>query len=591
LTGLVAVVAVDRSVPVADADLVPLATAYQDLRGGFPAARLAHGDVLRAARMEQGHEAPAGDGGASYLAAGRVHGARPDGAVDLRDADGQFTAVGRDETTGEVWAANDPMGMTALYVALRGDRAYVSTCSLALARLLGAPADRLSLQSFLLSGYHFGTGNHWRGVERLEPGTVLRFTADGVRRDQYWRPNVDEAVRRLPLRDAADHCIEVATSVLRERHAGKETWVDLTGGYDSRLLALLLRRAGVPVRGNTRSTPDGQDLPMARAVAAAMGVPWEAPVLPEGWSDKVTEWLPFALGWGDANLEVLQLARVVWAHDRLRERLPGLLAGGGGEHFQFAPWKSEFHRAGRSSTVTYDNFIGMRMLKPVQRSVLAGDPVGAVREDMRERLSRWVAPYASATNTEQLDLLYAYKSTGHFGAYRSSDDGLLQAELPFYYRPVFEAAFSTDFRHRNGHRLMRAMTARLDPRVAALQTTRGGPAEPVRVTNAHRYWPYYAGLARRAVTKVSEKLTGRPLLLPVEGFPWAADAHRNVLVGLGGGALLRPEQLVSADLYRPDALAQLLQASTQPGFTQSALLGRILTVELALRATGGAVAS
>lgn len=591
MSGLVAVVSTDGT-PVDDADLQPLVEAYTALRGGQPGAGLAGGSVLRAVRVDApGRVLDPPPASASWLSAGRLEGGRirDDGRLDLSTADGQFAVVAAGPGD-EVVVANDPLGMRALYLVEQAGRAWVSTCSLALARLLRLPADRLAVQSFLLSGYHFGTGVHWRGMTRLEPGTAVRFSRAGVRHERYWQPAVDEAVQRLSLGAAADHVIEVACTALRERYGDRESWVDLTGGYDSRLLLLLLRRAGVAVRANTRMSPDGADLRLAPGVAEAVGVPWTPLVLPEHWPDRVADHVPFALGWGDAALEVLQLSRVTSTHQQLTGDVPRLLSAGGGEHLQFAPWKSEFAAAGRSSRVNYDNFIGMRMLKPVQRTVLTADALPAVRADMRQRLSRHVADYASAPNTVQLDLLYAYKSTGHFGAYRSADDGLLAAELPFYLRPLFEAAFSTDHHHRNGHRLMREMMTRLDPTVAALPTTRGGPALPLRATTAHRYWPYYQGLIRRAVTKLSDKALGRPLLLPVESFPWAPESHRAVLARTATDGRFRPDELRSGALYQPAELAALLQQATQPGFAQAQLLGRILTVELALEATGSELA-
>ena len=137
---------------------------------------------------------------------------------------------------------------------------------------------------------------------------------------------------------------------------------------------------------------------------------------------------------------------------------------------------------------------------------------------------------------------------------------------------------------------MRTMMTRLAPAVAALPTTRGGPALPLRPSTAHRYWPYYRGLARRAVTKLSDQALGRPLLLPVETFPWAPESHRAVLSAMAVDGRFRPDELRSGALYRPQELRALLDAATRPGFGQPQLLGRILTVELALATAGSELA-
>jgi asparagine synthase (glutamine-hydrolysing) len=591
MSGLVTVVAVGRGRTVDDDELHRLVACYEAVRGPCTTGIARGGSVVRAARLQPVDGGPASGGPTDWpVTVGLPHAtaaAAPGTTEWLRSAEGQFALVTYDAGSGETVIANDPLGMTAVYVASRPGVLYASTSSLALARFLAAPADRLAVRSFLLSGYHFGTGTHWVGIERLEPGQVLRVGPDGVSRELYWRAQQRDDVRRLPLADAADACIEVAVDAFRRHLAGgPETWIDLTGGYDSRLLALLLDRAGVPFRANTRHTTDPAEIEIAGRMAGLTGWEWVHPELPPDWDAVLPGELPSSLAWGDAQLEVLQLARVSWVHRLLARTLPSLMSGGGGEHFQFAGWKSEFAAAGRSTRVNLDNWIDMRMIKPADRSVLAGDPLPDVRADMRERLSRWIEPYAGELNTTQLDLLYAYKSTGHFGAYRSADDGWMTAQLPFYFRSVFETAFSTDYRHRNGHRLMRSMTKRLDPAIAALPTTRGGPAEPLRITSAHRFVPYYGQLARKAVTKVSDKVLGRPLLLKRRTFPWAARAHAGTLDALAADGSFRLDGLRSAELYRPEALHALVDGARRPGFTQDALLGRIVTVELALQATG-----
>ena len=593
MSGLIAILAVGRDRAVEESEFQRLVSCYQAVRGSG-AVTAAPGDSwARAARLGPA-DADHGAQAAWPLTIGAPHAASdaPAGSTPwLASTEGQFALVGYDPASGEAVVAGDPMGMVAVYVAVRPGVLYVSTSSLALARFLEAPADRLAVQSFLLSGYHFGTGTHWQGIERLEPGQAVRVGPRGRSTEHYWRPQVHDDVRRLPLRQAADHLIEVAVDTFQRSLAGQsDTWIDLTGGYDSRLMALLLRQAGVPFRANTRHTTDPADIAIARSIVDLTGWQWEHPELPGDWDAVLPTELNSSLAWGDGHLEVLQLSRVLWVHQQLARTVPALLSGGGGEHLQFAAWKSEFTAAGRSTRVNFDNWIDMRMIKPVDRSVLAGTPLPEVREDMRRRLSRWVEPYSDELNTTQLDLLYAYKSTGHFGAYRSADDGWLDAQLPFYLRPVFETAFSTDHRHRNGHKLMRHMTERLDPAVAALPTTRGGPAQPWRITNAHRFAPYFTQLARKAVTKVSDKTLGRPLLLQRRSFPWASRAHGRVLDELAASKAFTPERLRSADLYRPEALDNLLEASRQPGFGQDALLGRIITVELALQATGTHVA-
>jgi len=262
-----------------------------------------------------------------------------------------------------------------------------------------------------------------------------------------------------------------------------------------------------------------------------------------------------------------------------RARTCGIvISGAGGEHFGYYPWMQEFARAGRTRVVNYDNLIHMRVLLPMGApDLLRREPSDEVESYAREMLARRAEPLRGELNTTQLDLLYAYKSVGHFGAFRSAFESRLRTETPFYYRDIFSAAFSAHHRWRNGHRLHRALIERLHPRVSAVATERGGPAQLARANNLVRFLPYYAALGRTAVRKLRRRPSaGLPLSnVVLRGYGHAVRSLRD--------GLLTPGEMRSAALYQPQPLENLVRASATPGFTDWELLGRVLTLELVLR--------
>jgi len=300
--------------------------------------------------------------------------------------------------------------------------------------------------------------------------------------------------------------------------------------------------------------------------------------------------LPVALAWGDGNLDAIELARVLWAHRELGREHRDLAIGGGGEHYRGFAWRQEFLQAGRSSRVNMDNWLDMRLLHPLNTQVFASDPTREVRDDFRERMVRRAEPYSDEPNTTQLGVMYAYKVTGHFGAFRSADGAFLRSQLPFYFRQIFGAAFSTNHRHRDNHRLMRHMINRLDPTIAAVRTLTGGPAQPWRLSNLHRFAPYYADLARRAVAKLNYRATGRAVLAPRRHpRPAVARARTTLVRKLRTEGVLDPGRMRSAPLYKPGALEPWLDLAERPVFADDELLGRLVTLELALRAVDASV--
>lgn len=594
MSGLAAVISTSRDHPVTQDEIDGLAAAYAGLRGaGQRYDEQADGRV-RLVKIDTRHPHRPGiesrDG--SWVATtGAALGPTSLVGVDVARLDGQFSLFAYDAEGERIEFAVDHFGFDALYVAERPHRVFVSNCALALAKHLGASPDPFGVASFVTSGYHFGKLTNWLGIERMDPAERWIIADHRVQKTRYWRPEVDESVRSLSFDKTVDHCIDSVTATLRRLLTDTPAaWSDLTGGYDSRLMNLLLQRAGVRFGTTTRDTPTVEDIEIARRLAELQGWEWRHTKLPTDWHERVGDEIPTALAWADANLEVLQLSRVLWPHSLLAESRPILFSAGGGEHFQYAAWKSEFLRAGRSNRVHFDNFIDMRMLKPVNRAMFAKDWAPEIKEDFRRRLAQHVAPYSDAPNTVQLDLIYAYKSMGHFGAYAASDSAYLVAQVPFYYKDVFSTAFSTNFRYRNNHRLVRHMMQRLDPRLASQATSRGGPAEPWRPSNVHRFLPYYAQIGRKAVNKISHKVTGRTFLAaPPPTWLWEDKANNAVLDRLGREEPLEHATMRSAALFDPGVLDDFLAAARSSGFTQTPMLGRILTIELALRATDSAL--
>lgn len=592
--GFVAVVAHNRSASIQE-DLDGLVAEYEHLRGPYervvaspgPWAGVVAFDVPEEQRAKAEARAPAWS-----VAAGALHFSRRPPNDGLADVEGQFGLLAYDEAHSTLIVASDPFGFRALFAAERNGKTYISTSVLVLARYLRAGPNVLGMRSFLRTGYLFGQRTSWEGIDRFDPGTFIAFRPDGVETQSYWLPERDPSIGRLSFDELVEHCLEVAVGTCRDLFAGFPTvWADLTGGYDTRLLTLLMREAGVSFDTETRGSPNSPDHPIAREIARKAGWNWSLMALPDEWESLLPPLLPVALAWGDGNIDAVELARVLWAHRELSRTHHNLVIGGGGEHYREYPWRQELLQAGRSTQVNWDNWLDMRLILPLNTEIFASDPTPEVRDDFRERMVRRGEPYTGELNTTQLDVLFAYKMTGHLGMFASAEGAFLRSRLPFYFRQIYGASFSANYRHRNFHRLERHMIDRLDPNLAAIRTVpAGGPAQPLRLSNIHRFVPYYADIARRVVGKLSYRATGRDFLYPRRWpRPAAARARRTLVRNLRAEGVLDPPRMRSAPLYSRGALEPWLDRAEKPEFADESLLGRLVTVELALRAVDASV--
>jgi len=591
MSDLLAIISHDRSRPVGVEAIEGLASSYEALRGPSAVRETAAADWAAVSVVDRPQPAMVGveRQGQGWTAwAGPLVDPMTTAAAPLERLDGQFALVRLEADGATLRVATDPLGMKPLFVAESGGRTYVSTSALALARHLRLGPSRPGLESFLRTGNQFGRHTPWEGVERLRPAESLTFTPERRQRGSYWQPTVEEDVRRLPFEATAEACVDAAAAAIAARYGERRPWLDLTGGFDTRLLALLGQRARLDFLTNTSGEESDEDVRLARQIATAAGWPWTRFGLPGDWQELLPERIGEAVAWGDCHLDALPLAEVMQGHREKGATESMLLNGGGGEHYRDYPWGQELWAAGRSRTVNFERLIAWRVLSPLDLSVFRQDPTPAAAAGARAELEARVEPFAATPNTFQCDLLYALKATGHFGAYQSTAGAWEHMELPFYLKPVFTSAISASPRHRNYHRLMREMMRRLDPRIAAIQTETGGPAEPLTLRNAHRFAPYPWRRGRRFASRLRGRVLGTGDASPE---PTAIDrARADLFARLREEGRLRPTQMRSAALYDSNRLEELLDAAVAaPGAADWTTLGRVLTAELALEAVDAGV--
>jgi hypothetical protein len=583
---LLAIIAPDPQEKASQVELDQLLASYEGLRG--KPERQLHATGERACAYLLGRDTATsgvegegeGDGWTAW--AGSLCPNPAAMAGPLEQLDGQFALL-RQRQDGRVHLAIDPLGMKPLFVARRGGLVYAATSALVLARHLRLAPSRLGLEAFLRGGLQFGRWTEWEGVERLQPAQALEFGPDGGTARTYWQPAREETLARLPLAEAAALCIERARAAIAERYGGLRPWIDLTGGFDSRLLGLLVADAGIEPMANTVGTEDEEDVRIARRLALAKGWPWTRIGLPGDWAERLPEEAAAAVAWGDGHLDALQLAEVLLGHREKAELEMLLLNGGGGEEFRDHPWGHELFAAGRSSKVGYERLIAWRILLAVDLSPLREDPSERVTALFREELEARAQPFATEPNSFQDDLLYALKMTGHSGAYQAAGGASMDVEVPFYLKPILGTVTSFSLGNRRFHRLMREMMRQLDPAAAALPTETGGPAEPLRAGNLPRFAPYAWRRARRFAHRARGRLGERTGPEPPPG---PSEAARTALVdSMRRQGRLNPAQMRTGPLYDPERLDALLdRAAAHPMAVDWAAVGRIVTLELALEA-------
>ncbi|WP_084962168.1 asparagine synthase C-terminal domain-containing protein [Thermoactinospora rubra] len=180
------------------------------------------------------------------------------GRLDLGGCYSVFAA-----TPQGVTAVTGPTGADPVYYAETPELHVVGSRAL-LVHLVATGGrvelDPLALQAMVGPGYFLSDETPYRGVHALPPAT--RLTTEGPLR----------RLEEVPLPGRGDVASALVAAVEPLRAVAEPVRLTLTGGRDSRLVAVLLKTAGVPFVAVTYGADDHPDVVLARQVARRLGV-------------------------------------------------------------------------------------------------------------------------------------------------------------------------------------------------------------------------------------------------------------------------------------------------------------------------------
>jgi hypothetical protein len=178
-------------------------------------------------------------------------------------AKGSFLLAILDCQSGEIFICVDPFGLVRMFVAA----AAISDDLFELIKTLGYYEDHLdfaALAFFLRSGF-YGMGRTIdRRVRFLAGDEIARISSSG---DLHWLRKALPVFHNAPQEFDFDAYLRDVRVAVR----GQRISLDLTGGYDSRLLAACLKDSLVETA--TTGQPGNLDVAIARNVASALKLP------------------------------------------------------------------------------------------------------------------------------------------------------------------------------------------------------------------------------------------------------------------------------------------------------------------------------
>jgi len=519
------------------------------------------------------------------------------GADALQSYEGHFALMiynGREKSLSII---SDPMGHFAIFYGGRGNQTFIAASALAIARQIGSKPDKLAIECFLRTGLIYGDKTLWQDVKRLPPATILKITPNRVETFEYWALTIDQTIAHLSLDEALDYAVDMMSRIFR-RFLQREgqVWADLTGGFDTRTTTMFMAREGIPFTAYCVGPVNHPDVKISRQICQEMEWDYRHMPMPDNWEHEQCDWLKVAVYKGDARLNMLQLAYVLQGQqERAMTHKAHVLGVGVDEWREHVYLRTAVTSIGRSG-VNYDDLVGNRMFTPIpfRLFTLSQDRTQDVREELKMYFAKLASRCAGWSNLAKMDLIYLrHRHPTHRGAYMSATAGIMRSLMPFCFKEpeTFGLSLNYTWRLNYHYHFVRALLERENPRLARIKTTKGGPTIPMRLTNIYQFWPLYQQIIGRKAKEALCKLFGKPITIwPHAYAEYPLSSWRKGWISYArSNGLLTPSEMRAGALYNADAFQTLVSQAEAKNFQYEELLGRVATVEMALRTVGTSI--
>jgi asparagine synthetase B (glutamine-hydrolysing) len=452
---------------------------------------------------------------------------------------GSFFLAVQDRTAQVVYCLVDDSGLFSAYRS----RAGAATSFLALCRASGVHSnsfDRAAMIEMLhLGNVYFG--------DTLSPAVKKIASNEIVASSATETHVIPKPIARLC--DAPRYpTIEDATQPLAKALRNMNVSVDLTGGFDSRMLACLLVHHQVAFEAALSGLETNADSMIGQQVAQALGRPYFfTDYRGEGLLDELEYTLERLDGMGGRILVNHRLRKL--NEDRIARGATIALKGSGGELYKEFFWTQDFpfYRSSKTGMGRLSRLrLEFELLTPTLLTERAFQEYTDLRAARRRRLSE---RYSMPINTQSYDNVYFYErvQTWNSRTITSTQDPRLAIHAPLCELQVAQIGFRAPRSKRFYNRFHREVITSAVPRAAQVITTDGTSASAGAVDILRDAFGHGRGKAKKLAKKISQVLLNQTKFVPAAYSPDLALLREIATSATGQQAL---QTLKDADLLR-----------------------------------------
>ena len=495
----------------------------------------------------------------------------------LLKTDGAFLLAVWDAREKSLTVANDIFGLYPLNYYHDKNSFIFSSQIFAVASLLpGIEQDETGLAELIALGMALNGRTWFRGIKRMLPATVLKFSRGKLQETTYYRPvyHPDESGARKEKTEAIGRLLEQA---VEKRFSDTErTAVALSGGFDSRAVWSIYLGKRYPAVAITRGLKDSADMQIAEQISGRLGIPRRPYYLDNLSLTDFADWAEELIRMSEGFMNVRQALLVPYYRD-LGSSFDVLVDSSGGALYR----RQAFWRYGMPATNSKDL---TRFTYLIQRKKLFTD--GTIKRDYKEMYESKILQdidefYGGlkhcGQNGDFLDLYYLQQVC----SLRTSADLLFQSHFincrqPFYDRAAFEAVQKFSIKERKRLLIHRSLVQRNFPALKNFPLESGDYMIP------------YAGFRqKRLLPLILERVAGKARFLQFRKYPLLqTQGYFQHELNHFLKEVLQDSVSAVRPFLQKQKIEQLIKEHEQGRADYSAHFFHLLTVELFLRQLG-----
>jgi len=415
---------------------------------------------------------------------------------------GNFLMVVQSKADKTIWAFTDYSGMFQAYYSPDG----ISPNYLALVKQRAdSPLNLFGILNFLHLGHIYFERTHTKAIKKFSGNIMVKISSEG---------ELSLIRRKPPQFDFSDKPIDDFLRFFSQSKTALQNEtvnIDLTGGSDSRLVALLLNHLEVKFEASIYNYPDAatdkQEVKIARKAASMLDIDLHE-ISPAKSPDEAYAQTLFELGSGLADIKDLTGLHKV-AHSKKEHKATLSVNGGAGAIYKDFWWLQDFPFYKRKSA-NYERLLKWRILQRPLPHSLSGSVTRSNYDLFKAAFLKNLWHFKKPINTQTYDrvLLRVIKQemVGHSNR---SEQQIITAYSPLLEYIPAKIGYNLPRYRRTFNLFQRQLASRLSVPLATLETNHFGNSLSAKPADMAKDIPLYLlGQAKNSVREFIKNKVG-----------------------------------------------------------------------------------